>query len=132
MNWQEFEKEIEKLSKKINFTPDFVVGITRGGVIPARLLCKYLGVRNMHCISVKKVENERVVTTETSEDLAGKNILLVEDILETGRSLEVAKEYLGSKGANVQTVCLYITPRTQEAPDYYLEKIAEVIDFPWE
>ncbi len=38
MNWDEFRSEIKDLAKKIDYTPDIIIGIVRGGLIPARLL----------------------------------------------------------------------------------------------
>jgi len=35
MTWQEFEEELNTLSQKIDFTPDIIVGIVRGGLVPA-------------------------------------------------------------------------------------------------
>ena len=38
MDWQTFESEIKDLSEKIDYQLDIIVGITRGGIVPARLL----------------------------------------------------------------------------------------------
>lgn len=130
MDWQTIESEIKKLSEQID-KPDIIVGITRGGVVPARLLCKYLGVKDMYCISVRKAGDERKVVTEISDNL-DKNVLLVEDMLESGKSLIVAKQYLESKGAKVKTACLYTMAISQLEPDFYLQQVEEVQEFPWE
>ena len=132
MNWQTVESEITALSQKITDKPDSIIGITRGGVIPARLLSSKLNVKKMHCISVVKNGDARSVVTEITEDLNGKKILLVEDILETGRSLIVAKQYLKEKGAIVRTACLYIMPKTEVTPDYFLKTVDSIEGFPWE
>jgi len=86
----------------------------------------------MYALTVKKVGNERKVLSDITEDIAGKNILLVEDMLETGKSLVVAKKYLESKGASVKTACLYTMPQTEIAPDFSLHEVQEVQKFPWE
>lgn len=132
MQWLELEQEIKLLSQKITEKPDILIGIVRGGLVPARLLSSLLHVKKMHCLSVEKMNDERKVVTEITEDLHGKHIVLIEDILETGKSLNVAKVYLESKGAIIKTACLYTLPTTQFKPDYFLRKIPEVIQFPWE
>ena len=86
----------------------------------------------MHCLTVRKVGEERKVVDEILDNLVGKNILLVEDMLETGRSLVVAKQYLESKGATVKTVCLYIMEITEIEPDFYIRLVQEVEKFPWD
>ena len=83
MGWQTFEQEIKKLSEKIefnNYHPDMIFGITRGGVVPARLLSSSLLVKDMICISVRKIGGERKVITDILDDIFGKNVLLVEDM----------------------------------------------------
>ncbi|OGG57937.1 hypothetical protein A2853_03360 [Candidatus Kaiserbacteria bacterium RIFCSPHIGHO2_01_FULL_55_17] len=132
MTWEELQNEIKNLAMKINYTPDIVVGIIRGGLIPARLLSNELNVKNMHCLTVKKVGADRKVMTDILEDVSGKKILLVEDMLETGKSLQVAQAYLEAKGAEVKTACLYTMPISDVKPDYSLKEISEIIKFPWE
>ncbi len=132
MDWQTFESEIENLSKKIDYQPDIIIGITRGGIVPARLLSRDLDVKPMYCLTVRKVGEERKVVNDVLDDLVDKNILLVEDMLETGRSLIVAKQYLESKGAKVKTACLYTMPISEIEPDFYLRQVKEVEKFPWE
>jgi hypoxanthine phosphoribosyltransferase len=132
MTWEELEHEVESLSQRINDIPDVVVGVVRGGLIPARLLSSFLKVKDMYCLTVKKAGNGRKVVTEISENIQGKNILLVEDVLETGRSLIVAKQYLEGKGARVKTACLYTMPISEISPDYSLAQIKEIPEFPWE
>lgn len=132
MNWEILEKEVRDLAQKIEYTPDCVIGIVRGGLVPARLLSSYLGVKEMYCLTVKKTEEGRKITTEITGDLNGKNVLLVEDMLETGKSLLVAKEYLEAKGAEVKTTCLYTMSISEVVPDYSLRQVEEVAKFPWE
>ena len=132
MDWKTFKNEIQKLSEKITDKPDIIIGITRGGLVPARLLSTYLKVKKMHCISVVKNNEERSVVTEITEDMSNKKVLLVEDMLETVRSLVVTKAYLEKKGANVKTACLYTMPISEIKPDYYLKEVDSVLEFPWE
>ena len=132
MDWNELAQEVKKLTEKVDPKPDIIIGIVRGGLIPSRLLSSYLGVKEMYALTVKKVGDERKVTSEVSENLNGKRILLVEDMLETGKSLIVAKQYLESKGATVETACLYTMPISEVKPDYSLREVSEVARFPWE
>ena len=132
MNWQTLEQEIALLAGKIDTKVDIIVGITRGGLIPARLLSSSLGVKKMFCLSVEKIGDDRKVVTDILENITGKSILLVEDMLESGRSLIVAKQYLESKGAIVKTACLYTMPMSEVIPDFSLKEVEVVVKFPWE
>ncbi|KKT52667.1 MAG: Purine phosphoribosyltransferase [Parcubacteria group bacterium GW2011_GWC2_44_22] len=129
--WENFTNELNQLVKKIDYQPDVIVGIARGGIIPAVMLAKKLGVKDMYCLKVRKDES-RTVMAEGFTGVNQKKVLLVEDMLETGRSLIAAQAYLESKGASVKTACLYTMPTTQVNPDYFLRQIEKVQKFPWE
>eukprot|EP00041_Stephanoeca_diplocostata_P007403 m.105266 g.105266 ORF g.105266 m.105266 type:complete len:136 (+) comp16861_c0_seq2:217-624(+) len=132
MEWSEVEQEVNKLASLVTQHPDVIVGITRGGLVPARLLAKHLEVKKMHCLSVAKSDGDRIVETEIKTRLDGQHVLLVEDVLESGRSLGVAVAYLESKGASVATACLYTIPTTEVTPTYTLGVVETVPSFPWE
>ena len=134
MKWQEFDAEVRKLGDKITaakWSPDAVVGIVRGGVIPATVLANIFNVRKFYTMKVSHVGDERRVKT-FEPNVFEKKVLLVEDMLETGKSLKAAKEFLEAKGAEVKTACLYTVPRSAIVPDFSLKQIPEVIPFPWE
>jgi len=132
MTWEETEKEVTLLVQNISEKPDVIVGIARGGLVPARLLSRNLNVRMVYVLSVIKVGEERKVMTEICDDLTGRKLLLVEDVLESGDSLEAGKQYLESKGAIVKTASLYVTSQTKVKPDYYLKEVDTPPQFPWE
>lgn len=132
ISWNELEKIVGELVSKINLKPDIIIGVVRGGIVPARLLSNALNVKKMYCINVEKVGEDRKVRTEILDDIDNKNVLLVEDMLETGRSLIVAKEYLEKKGALVKTACFFIQSKSEIKPDYYLKRTDSEVSFPWE
>ena len=134
IEWDQFEEEIKKLAEKIkiDFQSDIIIGVMRGGAVPARLLSRELGVKSMSGVSVEKDGEERKVMTDLLIDLNGKKVLLVEDMLETGRSLIIVKKYLENKGAEVKTVCLYTMSHSEIKPDYFLNEVEKAQKFPWE
>lgn len=132
MDWKKFEKEMQVLEKKIHWKPDAVIGVVRGGVIPATVLANRFNIRKFYVIKVHHVGDGRKVKGEFEPRVAGKKVLLVEDMLKTGKSLEAAKEYLEKKGAHVKTACLYTMPHSIIAPDFSLKQVKEEVHFPWE
>ena len=131
MQWNEFDREVRELAKLIDYTPDMLIGIARGGVIPAVLLSKALKVKDFNILKMERVGEGRRITSDVI-DVAGKKILLVEDTLETGRALKAGKEYLEERGAKVKTACLYTMPISEIAPDFSLREVPEVVQFPWQ
>ena len=132
MNWQQVESDVTKLASRVSPKPDSIVAIVRGGLVPARLLASRLVVSDMYCLTVKKEGSTRRVVTEIREELSGKSVLLVEDMLESGRSLIAAMQYLESLGATVQTLALYASPASAITPDYYVSVQEKLPEFPWE
>ncbi len=132
MSWDEFDKEIRALAQEVDYTPEIIVAVVRGGLVPARLLSTLLNVPQMRCITMVRNGGERKIMDELHEDITGKKVLVVEDMIESGKSLETAKQYFESKGAQVKTACLYTMPISEMAPDYFLREVPEVMKFPWE
>jgi hypoxanthine phosphoribosyltransferase len=56
LDWKSLVTEIKSLTEKIDRKPDLVVGIVRGGLIPAQIISHKLGIKAMHCLTVKKLE----------------------------------------------------------------------------
>lgn len=132
MNWQQFEDSINQLVTKIDVKPDIIIAIVRGGLVPARLLATKLSVSDMYALTVIKQGSTREVVTDITKDISGETVLLVEDALETAKSLLVAKHYLEGLGATVQTAALYIMPNSETTPNYYLDVREPLPKFPWE
>lgn len=136
IDWPTFEQETGKLADKIRTSEtcfDGVVGVLRGGVVPARFLVARLAIEDMYAVNVRKRGEERIVTTVIDEYLSGRRLLLVEDVLESGRSLLAAKKYFEmQKGAIVATAALYFTAASEITPDFSLGQVDEVPHFPWD
>jgi len=119
-----FDEVLERV-RKIEFseTFDLVVAIANGGIIPAaminqRLGCEYQLLRlNLRDAMQNKLYDKPKLLAEIDFDFKGKRILLVDDRVKTGTTLEFAKELL-SDAALVKTFavngiadyCLYNEP----------------------
>jgi xanthine phosphoribosyltransferase len=74
---------------KTDWRPDYIVGLTRGGLVPGVILSHLLGVP-MHTLKVQLRDSDRHTETNAwmPEDVTdGKNILIVDDINDTGDTL---------------------------------------------
>lgn len=132
LGWEKVEQELLLLAEKIDYRPDLMVGVSRGGLVPAAILSKRFGVEEVQALKVKRTNGERKLLTLLDIDLRGKKILLVDDMAETGKTLKAAKQYLELKGAIVKSACLYTMPITTISPDYFLKMVEEVRKFPWD
>ena len=94
--WQDIEHQTQEILRQImldNWRPDYVVGLTRGGLVPANLISQYLGCR-METLKVSLRDGaEQESNLWMAEDAFGheqdrpKNILIVDDINDTGATL---------------------------------------------
>lgn len=141
LSWEEIEAACRRLAEGIKerrLEFDVIVGIARGGLVPARILSDMLGNGELQTMRIKFYDavgktTERPTILSPQLKVKGKRILLVDDIADTGKSLAAAMEHLkeGEAGA-VFTVALAKKPSSSLVPDLYtLETDAWVI-FPWE
>ena len=79
--------ELAAKVKESDFAPDYIIGITTGGLIPLYFLSKKLDVENILTISASSYHKEEKgdlrVTYLPNVDLKDKKILLVDEIVET-------------------------------------------------
>ncbi len=141
-SWQEAEEAVYSISQKIEdsgFRPDILVGISRGGLVPSRLFSDILDAPILYTIrisfysSVGVRKEEPEVTQPLSVDVSGRNILIVDDISDSGNSLELAEEYLmQSSPGSLKTATLHFKPGSCFRPDYFYAETSSWIVYPWE
>jgi hypothetical protein len=130
------------LARKIlgsGFAPDVIVGVSRGGWIPARVLCDLLSAPLLanigveHYAGVGKAGCSSRLTQPLSAGVFDKKVLLVDEVADTGETLKLAKEQVVKEGAKeVRTVTMYTKPWSIIEPDYDDKKTSSWIVFPWE
>ena len=65
--------------------------------------------------------------------LTGKKILIVDDISETGGSLDLTVNLVKEKGVkNLKIATLHCNPSSKLKPDYYVEETDKWIIYPWD
>ena len=89
--WSDVESQTQEIIRQITLSdwrPDYVVGLTRGGLTPANLISQYLEVP-METLKVSLRDNvEKEHNFWMAEHAAeGQNILIVDDINDTGATL---------------------------------------------
>jgi len=94
--WQQVEGACLDIARQMsvhNWRPDYIVGIGRGGLVPANLLSQYTGVK-MSSLDVSLRDGGDVVSNcSMAEDaFEGKKILVVDDINDQGSTISWIKK----------------------------------------
>lgn len=125
--------------RRANFKPDIIVGVSRGGWPPARIMSDLLGnpelanVKAEFYLGVAETKGEPVITQPVSVSVKGKKVLVVDDVADTGKSLALVREHLKEQGAiEVKIATIYYKPWSIVTPDWFEKKTKHWIIFPWE
>jgi hypoxanthine phosphoribosyltransferase len=142
LSWEQVAELSQKLARTVEqsgFKPDYLIGVTVGGLIPLGLLAEELDIRNIVTISAnsydKREQKEITVTYLPDIDLAGKKLLLIDEVSETGKTLQHLTSLLKEKygPGELRTAVLVLNKKESLfRPDYFSRETEEWLVFPWE
>ncbi len=142
LSWDGFGQASRDLARAIvadDFIPEVVVAIARGGLRPAGAIAYGLGIKNCGAINVEfytgigtVLDAPELLPPELDMTyLNGRRVLLVDDVADSGRTLDLAVRLLREQGAEVRSAVIYTKPTTIIQPDYSWKATDLWIDFPW-
>lgn len=121
---------------------DSIVGISRGGLIPATIIAETLNVRELRTVGVRSyglrnnVKLGKPILYQMCTPYLRGRVLLVDDISDTGDTFEFILSHFRKNQAiaNVTTCSLYVRKGTTHVPNYYHTEIVgkDWVVFPWE
>lgn len=123
---------------------DIVVGLLRGGTVPATVMSHLLkkpmivvGLRSYTGTKQSDVMEVYQSAVEDIQRLSSKrklNALIVDDLSDTGETLNYMLETYSPLFSSVFTASPYIKMGTRHVPHYYSHVYAKEVwlDFPWE
>ena len=129
----------EILRKKESVPLDYIVGVSRGGLILARILSDLLDIQNVGIIKceyysdIGETNRRPRISQKLQDDVSGKNVLLIDDVADTGESLAEIRSYMTSRRPrSFKIATIYVKPKTRIVPDYYVGNTSSWVIFPWE
>ncbi|PCD77280.1 xanthine phosphoribosyltransferase [Pseudothioclava arenosa] len=142
VSWDQLHRDARALAWRLDGKgPDngqwkAVVGITRGGLVPAAIVSRELDIRVVDTISVKsyshQTQKEALVTKEPQAELMGdgEGVLIVDDLVDSGKTLELVRKLYPK--AHFATV--YAKPKGREQVDTFITEVSQDtwIFFPWD
>jgi len=143
VSWDQFHRDARALAWRLagQGTWEAIVCITRGGLVPAAIVSRELGVRLVETICIAsyheyKAQGGLEVLKPVARDLVdrwggdGAGILVVDDLVDTGKTARVVRELLPK--AHFATV--YAKPMGRPLVDTFITEVSQDtwIYFPWD
>lgn len=143
VSWDMFHRDARALAWRLSGQGDWkaIVAITRGGLVPAAIVARELGIRTIETVCVASYhdyENQgemkvikpvdpKVVDLEEGQ---GSGVLVIDDLTDTGKTARVVREMLPK--AHFATV--YAKPAGCPLIDTFVTEVSQDtwIYFPWD
>lgn len=141
-SWEDMGNLCFALAQKIlekNYKFDRLVALVKGGLTWSRTLLDYLNIKNLSAFQIEfynnitKTNSRPIIIQSLPAVIEGETILLFDDVVDSGETIRVAKEYLYMCGAKKVVSCsLYIKDWAKIKPDFYSANTSAWIIFPHE
>lgn len=112
-----------------------IIAITRGGMVPACIMARELEVLNVEtfCISsydIKDQSETRILKKPDTVDNDGEGWLVVDDLVDTGKTFELARTMY----PKAHYACIYVKPKGEKQTDSYITAFSQDtwVHFPWD
>ena len=130
ITWEQVHRDALRLADKLKKLQKFdaIIAVCRGGLVPASLVARALDIHIVDtlCFETKNNQEELIKTTS----LTDKNLLIVDDIVNTGRTAKVVRRLF----PNAHYASLYVKDDYKELVDTYITDVNQEtwFVFPWE
>lgn len=140
VSWDQFHRDARALAWRLSGVGQWraIVCITRGGLVPAAIISRELGIRVIETVSVASYhdyteQGQLKVLKEVSEPLLedeGAGILIVDDLTDTGKTAAIVRAMMPK--AHFATV--YAKPKGRPLVDTFVTEVSQDtwIYFPWD
>lgn len=140
VSWDQFHRDARALAWRLSGAGPFeaVVAVTRGGLVPAAVVARELGIRVVETVCVSSYDYDKQgqisVLKPVSTSLMGKDggarVLIVDDLVDTGATAKVVREMLPK--AHFATV--YAKPAGRPMVDTFITEVSQDtwIYLPWD
>ncbi len=142
LTWEGFAGATHEMAVNIaesGYNPEIIIGVARGGMIPAGALTYALGVKLTDAINVEFYTDVQQTLPDPIllapmldiESIRGRRLLVVDDVVDSGRTLALVLKLLRGFGADARSAVIYAKPTSIVDPDYVWKRTDQWIVFPW-
>jgi hypoxanthine phosphoribosyltransferase len=139
LSWDDVMEICRDLAMTVSkeFDPDIVVGVARGGLIPATIIASILR-KDLYPVALSRrvrgviVREKPDILVPVSDEVDGRRVLIVDERSETGETLRLAVRETQKKGAKkVKTAAIFARPGSWK-PNYFGFESEAVVIQPWD
>jgi len=130
----EIQKKIEKFieaNPKLFEQVEFIIGVSRGGLIPATLVATKLN----RPLVVAYINKQDEIFFDRKEWVKDKTVLIIDDIVRSGRTMDLLVKHLKTS-TEIKKILVYTVFSVSNLRKYDItvssEEIKEDISFPWD
>ncbi len=142
LTWSGFGEATRELAQRVwesGFDPDIIVCVARGGLLPAGAIAYAMDHKSLLVMNVEfytgvgttLLDPRLVDPVPENAGLEGKRVLIVDDVADSGRTLQFVKDICNQYTDQVKTAVLYQKPRSLVDCEYVWRTTDEWIAFPW-
>ena len=134
VSWEELHRHAKALAWRLLERGPWegIVAITRGGLVPAAIIARELDIRLIDtvCVSTYDHQTQREPRLLKRPDHDGEGWLLVDDLVDTGKTARVVREML----PNAHFATVYAKPAGRPLVDTFITEVSQDtwILFPWD
>ena len=140
VSWDQFHRDARALAWRLSGAGPFraIVAITRGGLVPAAVVARELGIRVIETVCVASYEYDKqgeiqvlkTISDKVGGEDGGNGVLIVDDLVDTGKTARVVRDLMPK--AHFATV--YAKPMGRPLVDTYITEVSQDtwIFFPWD
>jgi len=135
--YDEFRTDLKILAQKISVECDVILGIARGGLSMAQMLGEFYNLREVYAINTIGYEDttklESVKVFNIPDLSHATNVLIVDDIVDSGETLEEVLRTLKSKYRDIHfySASIFYKPTAIIKPTWYVKEPIGWIEFFW-
>lgn len=143
VSWDQFHRDARALTWRLSGDQKWqaIVCVTRGGLVPAAIVARELGIRMIETICVASYHNYKdqgalKVLKPVSQEIIdlgggeGAGVLVIDDLVDTGRTARLVREML----PKAHYATLYSKPMGRPIVDTFITEVSQDtwIYFPWD
>jgi xanthine phosphoribosyltransferase len=142
VSWDQFHRDSRALAWRLSGAGPFeaIVCITRGGLVPAAVVARELGIRLIETVCVTSYDHARQGELKVLKDVAasivarsggeGAGVLIVDDLVDTGQTAKVVRALL----PRAHFAAVYAKPMGRPMVDTFITEVSQDtwIYFPWD